>query len=129
MKQEENLSLAVSRYLMYQYPGVVFTTEAGGLKLGRNAAKKLSQQRSGRGIPDIIILQPSVDGLYHGLCLELKQQTKSPFLKNGNLSTNEHIQEQWQVIQKLRKVGYSAHFAVGYEQATTMIDYHLKKRK
>ena len=44
------------------------------------------------------------------LFLEFKKE--SPFLKNGNLSTNKHIQEQNEIHKSLRKKGYKGKFII-----------------
>jgi len=125
-KKEENLSKAVSKYLKIQYPNVVFTCDASGVRLTMGQATALKAQRSVHKIPDMIILKPS--GKYHGLILELKTEDSSPFLKDGSLSISKHIQEQSQTLNILLNLGYYAVFAVGFDHAKAIIDgYMLQK--
>lgn len=69
MQLEKKNHLAVCKYLIYQYPKVIFLTNLEGwLPLGMNKFSK--QLRSGNGLPDIIIFERKNE--YIGLCIELK---------------------------------------------------------
>lgn len=122
-KQEETLQIAVSTFLKVQYPHVVFTSESSGVRVGIGAAKKMKAQRSNCKLPDLIILEPK--GEFHGLILELKTEGKSPYLKNGELSKQEHVQEQNRTLEKLRNKGYYACFAVGFDAAHEKIEWYM----
>lgn len=122
-KKEEQLSKAVSKYLKIQYPDVVFTCDASGVRLTMGQATALKAQRSVHKIPDMIILKPN--GEYHGLILELKSEDSSPYLKDGSLSKGQHIQEQNQTLTVLLNIGYYAVFAVGFDNAKKIIDDYM----
>ncbi len=122
-KKEEQLSKAVSKYLKIQYPDVVFTCDASGVRLTMGQATALKAQRSVHKIPDMIILKPN--GEYHGLILELKSEDSSPYLKDGSLSKGQHIQEQNQTLTALLNIGYYAVFAVGFDNAKKIIDDYM----
>ena len=122
-KKEEQLSKAVSRYLKLQYPDVVFTCDASGVRLTMGQATALKAQRSVHKIPDMIILKPNAE--YHGLILELKSDDSSPYLKDGSLSKGQHIQEQNQTLTTLLNIGYYAVFAVGFDNAKKIIDDYM----
>lgn len=127
MKQEENLQTAVSNYLKLQYPNVIFTAESSGVRLPIGLAKKAKEHRNPpRGLPDILILNPKFDSYkdYYGLFLELK--TVNPYLKNGCLSKNKHIQEQAFVLERLNKLGYVALFSWSFEMSKKIIDSYMK---
>lgn len=125
MKKEESLQIAICRYLKLQYPEVMFTAESSGIKLTIGQAVKAKKQRNPeRGLPDLIILEPNF--YFHGLCLELK--SKSPYLKNGELSQNKHIQEQNDVMVRLFQKGYDCHFASSFDEAKYFIDLHMNRR-
>lgn len=125
-KKEEQLSKAVSKYLKIQYPDVVFTCDASGVRLTMGQATALKAQRSVHKIPDMIILKPN--GEYHGLILELKSEDSSPYLKDGSLSKGQHIQEQNQTLTALLNIGYYAVFAVGFDQAKEVIDNYMANK-
>jgi len=124
--KEESLQIAVSRYLKLQYPDVIFTSESSGIKLSIGSAVKAKKQRNPeRGLPDLIILEPRCG--FSGLCVELKAEGKSPYLKDGSLSKNKHIQEQNDVLIKLKEKGYIAKFAVGFDDAKKLIDNYMNQ--
>ena len=126
MKKEESLQVAISKYLKLQYPNVVFTSESSGIRLTIGQAKKAKQQRSNHKLPDMIILEPNY--LYEGICLELKKH--SPYLKNGELSKNKHVQEQNKTLQLLSDKGYLAMFVWDFDYFKEMFDnYMLLKGK
>ena len=125
-KKEEQLSKAVSKYLKIQYPDVVFTCDASGVRLTMGQATALKAQRSVHKIPDMIILKPN--GEYHGLILELKSEDSSPYLKDGSLSKGQHIQEQNQTLTALLNIGYYAVFAVGFDNAKKIIDDYFNDK-
>jgi hypothetical protein len=126
-KNEQKLSVAVSNYLKLAYPNVVFTCDSSGVKLSIGQAVALKKQRSRHKIPDMLILEPSANGVYHFMVLELKTIEANPYLKNGSLSSSEHIQEQNKTLELLRSKGAYAEFAVGLDDAIKKIDNYLHK--
>ena len=76
-KAEENLSLAVCKYLKLAYPSVIFTAESSGIRVSIGIAVKMKNQRSCNGLPDLMILEPR--GNYHGLMIELKKENSRLF--------------------------------------------------
>ena len=124
---EESLQISVSKYLKLAYPKVMFTAEGSGINLTIGQALKCAKQRSGRGLPDMLILK--TNDLYAGLFIELK--TKSPFQKNGTLyghgcKSGEHLREQQDKIDRLREEGYCACFCVGFDQTKKIIDDYME---
>ena len=123
MKKEESLQIAVCNYIRLQYPNVIFTSEASGLKLTIGQAVKAKKLRSSRGLPDLIILE--VNHGFCGMCIELKNET--PFKRNGDLKSSPHLQEQYFVLQQLNAQGYNAQFGIGFDHTKAIIDQYLKK--
>jgi len=115
-------------YLKLKYPHVIFTSDMSGIKLPMGLAKKAAKLRSSPGIPDLLIFQPSiVDGIqYHGLFIEMKRTDVCILKANGELTSNKHIREQYDMIQALRCRGYYADFAKGYDEAVKIIDKYLQ---
>lgn len=62
--------------------------------------------------------------LLHGLFIELKKDGTRLKKKNGEWAT-EHIAEQAEVLEELRKRRYCAEFAVGFDEAKRIIDEYL----
>ena len=124
MKQEESLHIAICDYLKMQYPDVIFTSEASGIKLTIGQAVKLKRMRSGSKLPDIWILEPK--GNFHGLFLEVKAE--SPFRRDGSIKAG-HFAEQEDYLSKLRQKGYSAMFVWSFDHAKAAIDNYMSITK
>jgi len=121
MKKEEQLQISVCIYLKAQYSNTVFFSDASGIRLTIGQAVKAKKMRSGRAIPDLFIAHPT--DKYHGLFIELKAE--SPYNKNGTLKKNDHLQEQFQMMQLLQTKGYCAAFATGFDEAQNIIDNYF----
>lgn len=125
--KEDSLQISISKYLQYKYPKVIFTAESAGMNRNVVQASKDKQLRSSRGLPDMMIFQPTEK--YHGLFLELKQAGTSIICKIGErkgfLVSKEHIQEQHAILLDLRNKGYYAEFAVGIDEAMKIIDKYM----
>ena len=67
-------------------------------------------------------------GEFHGLAIELKAEGINVWLKDGTLTKNAHVQEQYKVLQRLAKRGYAAYFASGFAEAREVIDSYLGSR-
>lgn len=126
-KQPEfELQASICRYLSYQYSEILFLSDTiASLKLTpaqANRNKKI--QKFGFSCPDLLILEPR-NG-YIGLFIELK--VESPFKKNGEIkaSTNDHLKNQLEAINKLNKKNYKALFSWGFDMTKQIIDDYLK---
>lgn len=124
MRKEESLQIALCTYVKLQFPNAVFTSESSGIRVTKSLAGKMKAQRSKHKLPDFIMLEPR--GMYHGLVLELKTKKRSPFLKNGELSTDKHVREQAKTLDILKRKGYAAFFAVGLDQAKLYVDRYME---
>jgi hypothetical protein len=82
-------------------------------------AKKL---RSSNGFPDLVIYEIRMD--YPALFIELKRKGERIYKKDGT-PVNEHIAEQLEMLKKLKRRGFMADFALGFEQAKELIDWYL----
>lgn len=123
-QREKKISIELAKYINLQYPDVIFFPDASGVRLTMGQAIQLRAQRCNRyKIPDFFILEPK--WVYHGLIMELKREGESPFLKDGSLSKDKHIQEQYKSILKLRSVGYFADFAVGLNEAIQTVEAYM----
>lgn len=112
-KAEEQIQLAIVNYLRYQYPDVLFRSDAAGFKLSVGQAKKMKALNGGiRAWPDLFIAKPKL------------RQTK-----DGSYVADNHIREQAKILQALERRGYQASFAVGFEQAKRIIDDYIGRKK
>lgn len=127
--KESTLQAHVADYIRLQYPKVLFHSDFGsGIKLTPGQATKQKRQNGGRRAwPDMFIAEPR--GVNAGLFIELKRDGTRILKKNGELVADEHIREQNEVLRELAKRGYSAWFAVGFDQAKEIIDNYLRGKK
>ena len=129
MISEADLQVQVADYLRLQYPSVIFHSDFGsGIKLTMGQAIKQKRQNGGRRAwPDMFIAEPHADLLRpkHGLFIELKKAGTKIFTKKGTLVSNEHIREQFDLLEQLRRKGYVAEFACGFDEAKEIIDNYL----
>ena len=122
-RKESEMQTAVCNYIRLQYPGTVFISEAAGEYRGWRAAKTAKQQRSSRGLPDLIVL--AARNGYHGLCIELKADGERVFKEDGTPAST-HIAEQQAVLDGLEAGGYWAGFVVGFDMAKDVIDNYMQ---
>ena len=102
------VDLIINRYPELE---LLFHVPNGGFR-SKNTAKKLKAEGVKKGVPDYIL--PVARGPYHGLFLELKRT------KGGKTSP-----EQEALINKLRKQGYLALVAKGWEHASRILMGYL----
>ena len=122
---EKSLHRGVSDYIRYQYPSVIFNVDlSGAMKLTIGQAVAIKNLRSSRAFPDLMIYEPRAN--FHGLFIELKKEGEKIYKKKTPEYINDHIQEQAEMIAKLRKRDYCACFCIGFDQAKKVIDEYLK---
>jgi hypothetical protein len=126
MKQQPEFELqkAVATYLVRQYPGVLFLSDARAfLKLTIPQAVRSKQvQKPDFACPDVLIFEKRKG--YGALFIELKAET--PFRKDGKLKKDEHLQSQLETIETLQKKGYAACFQWDFGSCKDTIDFYLK---
>lgn len=123
MKPEAALQRAVCDYLRLAHPNVMFMISASGIKLTMGQAKSLkANQNPSRGWPDLLIMHGNQ---FHGLFIELKPEGYKLYKRDGTFRKNEHVENQNRVHQMLRDRGYEAEFAVGFDQAKSIIDKYI----
>lgn len=63
---------------------------------------------------------------YYGLFIELKREGTRIFKKDGKLVADEHIREQYDMLNDLRARGYAAEFGIGFEATKELIDSYMR---
>lgn len=121
--KEEALHIAICDYIRAKYPYAIFTSESSGIRVFWKQAKALKRMRSSAGLPDIMIFEPRKS--YYGLFLEVKRENFVVYKKDGGLVSNAHIQEQENILYRLKQRGYMAEFVRGFDDAKAIIDYYL----
>ena len=94
--KEVELQNSIVTYL--EYTGMLFTCTLGGVFLGKSnwKQKRMLSKHYSKGVPDVLIFEPSNNDKYNGLMVELKIK--------GNYPTKE--QKEW--IGKLNARNYKA---------------------
>ena len=147
---EHDIYAQIADYMRYQYPDVIYRFDlAADLKLSIGQARKHKRLQHYRGYPDMFIAEPRVrhttdytfgiklgegeaDGtiyyamMFAGLYLEIKKPGTRIFTKKGLLVADEHIREQYDMLESLRQRGYKAEFAIGFDEAKRIIDEYLR---
>ncbi len=125
----------IAQYMNLKYPGVIYHFDLSGLWTPSHKLRNLYGRLNRRGWPDLFIAQPKYNGaaapvdehgniaplLLHGLFIELKREGTKIYLKG------RHLQEQALMLEALRSQGYKAEFAIGFNEATKLIDEYLNK--
>lgn len=127
---EHKIYEQIADYMRYKYPDVIYRFDlAADLKLSIGQAAKHKRLQRRRGYPDLFIAEPAFDFNrnrdIHGLFLEIKRPDVKIYKKNGELVANEHIREQAALLDELRRRGYKAEFACGFDEAKKIIDKYL----
>lgn len=121
---EHKLYERIARHLQLQYPDVIYRFDlASDLKLTPGQAAKHHRLHPERGYPDLFIAEAR--GEYHGFYLEIKTESNSPYKKDGTLKKDKHLEEQAEMLERLRARGYKAEFGVGFEECKQIIDEYL----
>ena len=94
-----------------------------GIRLSVGMAVKAKTLRSHNGFPDLFIIEKR--GEYSGLFIELKRTGEKLLLKNGTTPISDHVAEQFAVKLELQKRGFKCEFAIGFEQAKSIITNYL----
>lgn len=122
---EKNVHQQIVDYLKAQYPEVIFRTDfAAGIKMTIGQAMKHKRLQHSRAFPDLTIYHPGIAGKV--LFLEIKRSRDEVLRKDGTFKKDEHIQEQAAMMDRLRGLGYSAQWALGFDNAKEIIDQWLK---
>ena len=128
IKKEEEIHLRICDYLRKNYPDVLFRTDfSSGMKMTPGQAVKHKKFQKGRAWPDLFIAESN--NFASGLFLEIKAEDVIVFNSNGKVRKNKHLIEQDKMLKELRKKGYRARFAIGYNQAIFEIQQYLGEPK
>jgi hypothetical protein len=126
LTKEQDVQLVVSRYVQLKYPDVIFCSESSGVRLTMGQAKRLKAMRSvDCKLPDMLIFEPK--GSYKGLFLELKREGEAVFQKDGVTPYAGHVSEQHKTLERLKAKGYKAEFAIGTNEAISIIDNYMNQ--
>lgn len=123
-KAELDIQMMLAEYLTLRYPGVIFRSDLGGIRLNMGQAMQVKRLQGGKSkFPDMVILTARQG--YHGLLGEIKTSADEVYTKTGRLRQDAHTQAQWRVLQRLCEEGYLAGFWLGFDHARQVIDRYL----
>jgi hypothetical protein len=118
---EHDLQVKIINHIRDVDPSIFFTATVGGVRLSINQAKRMKAAGYLRGIPDLLIFEPSGD--YNGLAIELKAGKGKP-------STH-----QLKALKSLRARGWRAEVSTGWDDTVELLseyfpdlDFKHKKR-
>lgn len=120
---ETDLYEQVEQYLRLKHPDVPHHWDLSGLWTPSHKQRNLYGRLNQRAFPDLVIYKPV--GKHAGLALELKREGTQLYKKDGTLRANLHHFEQAAVLEQLRRAGYAADFAVGYDETIAKIEAYL----
>lgn len=123
MPSEEQIAIAITRHYQITAPNILMHWDFGsGTKLSISQAKRQKALNPRRGHPDLMIYEPS--GEYVGLAIELKREGVKIAKKDGS-PASQHIKEQNEYLEALRKRRWRCFFTIGYDDAIKTIDEYL----
>jgi len=124
LTKEDRLQRAVCQYVLTKYKTRVIPMNTEGNK---SAFEQFKFKQTGgfRGILDLFI--PISRGGYHGLFIELKAEGVTVFKKNGDVRASANDRLKIQNEQRLKHLldGYSALFAIGFDESKRVIDWYF----
>lgn len=132
-RNEEELHMAIVEYIRLKHPDHFpwCHSDMSGFRVGIKARVKLGTMKHSRGFPDLVIYtqgwcqESTICRVKtRGLALEIKHQDArpKPYLKDGSLSRDIHIQEQASWLGQFESLGFMSYFVVGFEAARHKID-------
>lgn len=122
MPSEKEIHVNICEYLRLQYPELLFTSDAGGLRVSMGVIMEVKRKSCNYKIPDLLIFQRNSQ--YNGCFIEIKRSKDDLYLKSGKLK-NDHVKAQEQCLFMLREQGYYAEFGVGYNDTIQQIETYL----
>jgi len=123
-KSEQKLQTRISDYINKKYPGTMFKCDvAAGMKMSIGMAVLVKRWRSSTGFPDVDIYEPK--GQWSMLCLELKTEAGNPFKLDGALRKDDHLSDQAQTHEALKRRGCMALFTIGFEHTAAVVEWYM----
>lgn len=112
---EHDLQVKLVDYIREVDPSIFFTATVGGVRLSINQAKRMKAAGYLRGIPDLLIFEPS--GGFSGLAIELKAA-------KGRASVY-----QLEALKALKSRGWRAEVSTGWDQTVELLNDYFPDLK
>lgn len=125
---EEQIQIMCNHWINVRYPELsklYFFNSFQGMRLNFGQIKKAKKTGGLKtGLPDFMFLKNN--GAYSGLFIELKKE--SPYLKNGQLKKDDHLELQRDVLEQLKIEGYYAVFAWSFDQFKKIVTDYMENK-
>ena len=122
--REHDLYTQIAQYMQYHHKSVIYRFDlAADLKLSIGQARKHKALHPNRGYPDLLIAEPR--GEQHALVIGVRRPGTRIRETDGAVVADEHMREQFDMVEPLRRKGYVAEFACGFDEAKEIIDSYL----
>jgi hypothetical protein len=108
---EHDLQVKLVNHIREVDPSIFFTATVGGVRLSINQAKRMKAAGYLRGIPDLLIFEPSGD--YCGLAIELKAG-------KGRASSY-----QLNALKSLRARGWRGEVSTGWDDTIELLNEYF----
>ena len=119
---EKQIHCNVCEYLRTQYPRLIFTSDASGIRLSIGLRIEVKNKSCAYKIPDLLIFQPNSQ---HPMAFfEIKRSRDDLYLKSGKLK-NDHVKAQEHCMMMLRDLNFHAEFTIGFEGTIQAIEKYL----
>lgn len=122
---ENALYEQIARYLNLKHPGIIYHFDLSGVNNASKYTRALYGRLNRRAWPDLFVAHIQLVHENYGLFLELKREGTRLKKRSGEWAS-DHIAEQAGMMLDLRAEGYSADFAVGFDQAVAKIEAYLQ---
>ena len=122
-KDELKIQMALAEYMQRRYPGIIFRSDLGGIRLTIGQAVQVKRLQGDWAFPDFQVCAARRG--YYGLFIEIKVSASEVYRKDGTIRQNKHIREQLEVLQRLLDEGYLALFGCGLDHCMETIDEYL----
>lgn len=123
---EIDLYEQIAQWMNLKHPDVLYHFDLSGVWTPSHKQRNLYGRLNKRAWPDLFIAHPCPTMIgVKGLFLELKKDGVKLYKSDGTLRANPHHAEQYAMLVTLRVEGYMAMFAVGFDEATKIIDNYL----
>ena len=124
-KSEWSHQLEFCKWLKREHPEIRFRSDMqSGTKKSYSLQNVMNILDPYPGWPDVSIWVSKSS--FCGLMIEMKRENSGAILKDGSLSKSEHIQNQNQVHEFLRSLGWKVEIAEGFEQAKKVLEDYIK---
>ena len=122
-KDELKIQMALAEYMQRRYPGIIFRSDLGGIRLTIGQAVQVKRLQGDWAFPDFQVCAARRG--YYGLFIEIKVSESEVCKKDGSLRQNKHIREQAKALQQLLDEGYLAVFGCGLDHCIAVVDEYL----